>query len=121
MMYLSFLAAFLAGVFASMGVGGGMILIVYLTIFTGAAHTEAGGINLIFFIPIAITSIIIHSKNKLIDWKKITPVMITGVIGCFIGVSLINIIGTEIIRYIFGIFVLIVGIRELFYKDKSKK
>ncbi len=118
MMIISFIAAFLAGVFASMGVGGGMILILYLTIFAGAAHTRAAGINLIFFIPIAITSIIIHSKNKLIEWRKIAPVIITGAIGCFIGVSLIDLLGTEIIRKFFGVFVLLVGVRELFYKEK---
>ena len=53
-MILSYIAAFLTGILAAMGVGGGMILIVYLTFFVGVPQLSAQGINLIYFIPIAI-------------------------------------------------------------------
>ena len=42
-------AAFLTGIFASLGLGGGMILILYMTIFAGYTQLDAQGINLIFF------------------------------------------------------------------------
>ena len=53
-LFLLYSAAFLTGILASLGLGGGMILILYLTIFAGMAQFEAQGINLIFFIPIAL-------------------------------------------------------------------
>ena len=118
-MIWSFVAAFFTGVLASMGVGGGMILIVYLTVFDGYSQISAQGINLIYFIPIALLSVIIHSKNKLIVWKKIIPAIVTGIIGAVIGAFLAKHFGSEILSKIFGGFILLVGIKELFYKNPN--
>ena len=75
-------AAFLTGIFASLGLGGGMILILYMTIFAGYTQLDAQGINLIFFIPIALLSLIIHTKSKLYYsqeyWKRIFDQNICG-------------------------------------------
>lgn len=65
--------AFLTGVFASMGLGGGMVLIVYLTVFAGFSQLAAQGINLVFFIPIAIISLVLHTKTSLWNGKKPFP------------------------------------------------
>ena len=70
--------AFLTGIFASMGLGGGMVLIVYLTVFAGFSQLAAQGINLVFFIPIAIISLVLHTKNKLVEWKKAVPAVLWG-------------------------------------------
>ena len=70
--------AFLTGIFASMGLGGGMVLIVYLTVFAGFSQIAAQGINLVFFIPIAIISLVLHTKNKLVEWKKAVPAVLWG-------------------------------------------
>lgn len=118
-MIWSFIAAFFTGIFASLGVGGGMILIIYLTIFLNIPQLEAQGINLIFFIPIAILSVIIHTKNKLIEWKKVIPSIIAGLIFAIAGVFLADYIGSPILRKIFAAFILLVGIKELFYKPKN--
>mgnify|MGYP002685800491 CR=1 FL=1 len=80
-----YIAALLTGVFASLGVGGGMILIIYLTMFAGEDQLSAQGINLLFFIPIAVLSVIIHTKNRFIEWGKIIPAIITGIIGAIAG------------------------------------
>ena len=42
------LVSFLSGLTASMGLGGGMILIIYLGLFTSLSQLEAQGINLVF-------------------------------------------------------------------------
>ena len=115
-MIWSFIAAFFTGIFASLGVGGGMILIIYLTVFAGFDQLAAQGINLIYFIPIAALSVIIHSKNKLIEWKKIMPSLITGVIFAALGTFAAGYIGSPALKKIFAVFILIIGIKELFYK-----
>lgn len=112
-----YIAALSAGVFASLGVGGGMILIIYLTVFEGLDQLSAQGINLLFFIPIAALSVIIHTKNKLIDWRKIIPAIITGVVGAIAGAFLAEYLGSAAIKKIFAVFILLFGIRELFYKE----
>ena len=113
-----YFAAFLTGIFASLGVGGGMILILFLTIFEDADQITAQGINLIYFIPIAILSVIIHTKNKLIEWKKIIPAIITGVAGAIAGTYIAQFIGSPMLSKIFGVFILVIGLKEMFYKPK---
>lgn len=53
-----------------MGIGGGTILIPIMTIFLGFDQKTAQAVNLIYFIPTAITALTIHIKNKQIE--KIT-------------------------------------------------
>lgn len=113
------IAGFLTGIAASMGLGGGMILIVYLTAFASVSQLEAQGINLIFFIPIAILSLIIHTKNKLVEWKTIIPTLIIGIAGAVLGSYLADILGSHILSKIFSIFITLIGIRELFTKPQK--
>ena len=47
------LAGLMSGIIGGMGLGGGAVLIIYLTIFQGVEQLQAQGINLLFFIPIA--------------------------------------------------------------------
>ncbi len=106
--------AFLTGVFASMGLGGGMVLIIYLTVFVGVNQLTAQGINLIFFLPIAALSLIIHTKNKLVQWKKIVPTIIVGTISVIIGSYAATMLNTEILKKLFAVFIIAMGIKEIF-------
>ncbi|MDE5741508.1 MAG: sulfite exporter TauE/SafE family protein [Oscillospiraceae bacterium] len=119
-MIWSFTAALLTGIFASLGVGGGMILIIYLTVFGGFDQLAAQGINLIYFIPIAALSVLIHSKNKLIEWKKIIPSIIIGVVFAALGTYAAEHIGSPALKKIFAVFILLIGVKELLYKPKSQ-
>ena len=112
--------SFLTGFVASLGLGGGMVLIIYLTIFSGMAQLEAQGINLIFFIPIALISIILHTKSKLIIWKKILPSIITGSILALLFSFIASMLGSEILSKIFSIFIIIIGIKELIKKSDKQ-
>lgn len=110
------IVSFLTGIFASMGLGGGMVLIIHLTIFANVGQLAAQGINLVFFIPIAILSLIIHTKNKLIEWKKIVPTIICGTIGVFIGSMLATSINSDILSKCFACFLIVIGVKEFFAK-----
>ena len=112
-MIWSFIAALLTGVFASLGVGGGMILIIYLTVFGGFDQLAAQVINLIYFIPIAIMSVMIQIKNNLIEWKKIIPSIIIGVIFAAAGTYAAEHIGSPALKKIFAVFILLIGVKEL--------
>lgn len=109
------IVSFITGIFASLGLGGGMVLIVYLTVFAGVSQIQAQGINLVFFIPIAILSLIFHSKGKLIEWKKIVPVLITGTIFVIIFSIIANRMDNTVLRKIFGIFIILAGLKELLF------
>lgn len=113
---MNIIVGFLTGIAASMGLGGGFILIIWLTLFRNIPQATAQGINLLFFLPVALLSVIMHAKNKLID-KKILPWAIgAGVIGAALGSFLSFRLGDELLRQIFGGIVVTVGTRELFHK-----
>ena len=113
--------AFLTGIFASMGLGGGMVLIVYLTVFAGFSQLVAQGINLVFFIPIAIISLVLHTKNKLVEWKKAVPAVLWGTAAVIISAWLANRIEQSLLSKAFGIFLILMGLKELFFKSEKQK
>ena len=112
------IAALVTGFLASLGVGGGMILILYMTVWGGYSQLHAQGVNLIFFLPIAMLSVIIHRKNGLIEMKELVPAMITGAVSAVIGSLAAEYIGSELIGKFFAVFIIALGIRELFRKNK---
>jgi uncharacterized membrane protein YfcA len=118
-MFWSFFAAFITGILASLGVGGGMLLIIYLTVFAGFDQLSAQGINLLYFIPIALLAVILHTRNKLINWRPLLPAIAAGVVGAVIGSVIAGFIDKEILRTIFAVFVLVIGVKEILYKKQD--
>lgn len=114
------LAAFLTGICASLGVGGGMILTVYLTVFADFSQLDSQGINLVFFLPVALLAVILHSRNKLISWRAAITALLTGAAGAVIGTLLAHYIKGETLRLLFAGFLLIIGIREIICAVKNK-
>lgn len=109
----------LTGLAASMGLGGGFILIIYLTVFGGVENLSARAANLVFFIPIAVLSVILHGRNGLIEWKIMPRILVSGVIGAAVGTLLGLFINPRIIEICFGVLIAVTGIRELFHRKKT--
>jgi uncharacterized membrane protein YfcA len=113
--------ALLTGITASMGLGGGFILVIYLTIFAGIPQLQAQGINLIFFIPIAVLSLFFHIKNKLIEKQVLLPGILGEITGVFLGVGAAVLLGSWWLQKAFAVFVLLIGIREIIGVFRHKK
>jgi uncharacterized protein len=111
-----FIAGILAGIISGMGIGGGVLLIPALVFFAGASQHTAQGANLLFFIPTAITALVIHITNKRVDFKLAIPVIITGLLGAYAGAGLAFHLSAPVLRKLFGLFLLIMGIYEIFRK-----
>lgn len=75
------IVSLLAGTAAAMGLGGGFVLLVYLTALAGIPQMEAQWINLIFFLPIGGLALFWHGKNGLIEKKAVIPAVIFGLFG----------------------------------------
>ena len=116
----SLLAGLLSGVCASMGLGGGAVLIIYLTLFTDIDRVRAGGINLLFFIPISLLAVIIYAKRGEIKWRTVIPVALFGLLGAVAGLLLLNVLGGKLIGRIFGGSLVLLGLRETFSKSVAK-
>lgn len=118
---LPIIAGFLAGIAGSMGLGGGSVLIIYLTVFVGVEQLVAQGINLIFFLPTAAVAVFVYSKKRIIKWKKILPVMMFGVIGTVLTSFWVGHLNSYLIKKIFGLVIALYGFYELFSRGKSFK
>ena len=116
------IAALLAGLFSgtlgSMGLGGGGVLILYLAFFTDTKQLTAQGINLLFFIPIGLLSVIIYAVKKQIKWKIVLKIAFFGILGSLLGIYLSRILGGNITGKIFGGLLVAMGITEIFKKAK---
>lgn len=115
---LPLLAGFLAGIAGAMGLGGGSVLIIYLSVFAGVEQLAAQGINLIFFLPTAAVAVFIYSKKGIIKWRKILPVMIFGAVGTIITGFWVGQLKSELIKSIFGFVIVFYGLYELFCRKK---
>lgn len=116
---IDIIVGFLTGIAASMGLGGGFIILIYLSAFTNTPQDIAQGVNLLFFLPIALLSVIIHARNKLIEWKLILQYIFTGAAGAVLGCILAFNLDTELLRKMFAVLILAVGIKELFHKKTA--
>lgn len=105
---------FISGIISGMGMGGGSILILLLSLFLGVEQHIAQATNLVFFIPTALVSIIINIKQKYIDYKLAIPIIITGVTGAVIGAILANKIDVIHLKKYFGYFLLTIAIFEIY-------
>ena len=114
---ISTLFGFLAGI----GVGGGSLLMLWLTLLVGMEQTQARFLNLLFFIPSALVACLFRWKQGSLHFRKIYPAIISGCVAAVIGSWLSQQLETERIKEIFGVLLIATGIRELIYKPKKKE
>ena len=108
------------GFLSGLGVGGGSLLILWLTLVLGLEQSQARSINLLFFFFCAIPACLIRSRRTQIPWRTLLPAMVSGCLCAWI-VSLIS--GNwdlSLLKKGFGILLLVTGLRELFYKPKNQ-
>lgn len=114
----SILIASILGVLAGLGVGGGSLLVLWLTLILDYSYTEARIMNLLFFIPAAVIASLFRWKQGSLNLAKILPAMIAGCIAAAVFSLLGKSWDLMLIKKIFGGLLLITGIRELLYKGK---
>ncbi len=111
---LSFFISIISGIATGIGIGGGTLLIIGLTLFLGVEQKVAQSINLIFFIPTAITSIIINTRRKKIRWRVAIIVIISSIIGAIIGVNITMMLDIKTLKRLFGVFIGCIAIYEIY-------
>ena len=104
------LAGIISGAIGGMGIGGGVILIPVLTGFFDISQKNAQFINLLYFVPVALCALVIHIKRGRVDMKKGLFMAIGGILGALPGTFAAQKISVEILRKLFGVFLLFIGI-----------
>lgn len=116
------MAGLVTGVISGFGIGGGSLLILYLTAFAGMDQYTAGGLNLLYFLFCAPAALISHIKNKLVDWKTVLFCTVTGVVTS-VGAAFAAARDRRQppCAALFGVLLLYIGVKELFCKSSKKE
>lgn len=113
------LAGLFSGILGAMGLGGGAVLLIYLTLFTDTPQLKAQGINLLFFIPIAVLAVIIYAVKKQIKWKLVLKIAPFGAIGTAVGWYMAGKFQNEWLSKIFGVVLILLGLWQIFGNKKK--
>ena len=115
------LIAALCGILSALGLGGGSLLLLWLTAAAGVGPEEARGISLLFFIPAAgVTFWTQYRKNKPL-LRRLLPVMAGGCIGAA-GAGLLALrLDSSVLKQLFAWYLLYAGLRQLFYRPRKAR
>ena len=111
---MSFLTSFLISALMGMGVGGGGLFVIYLTLCLNFPQLLAQGTNLCFFVIAGVFSLFLHVRKRKIDLRQVITMIFFGCIGAFISSRFVNSIDPKYARYALGILLIISGIVTLY-------
>lgn len=107
------------GVLSGLGIGGGSLLLLWLTGIAGFSVPEARSINLLFFLPSALICSVLRIKQRRVNPKALLPAILPGCIVSGVSAWVSPNINHQIVRVIFSVLLIIAGSRELLYRQKA--
>ena len=114
--FIAALAGAATGVLSGFGVGGGSLLLIYMTTFAGVPQTLAQGVNLLYFLPAAATALPAPLKNGYVEKGALLPAIAAGLVCSALTAWAATALDVEVLRKCFGGFLILIGLRELFRK-----
>jgi uncharacterized membrane protein YfcA len=119
--YLTFPVAAILGFLAGLGVGGGSLLMIWLTTVLHMQYADARIINLLFFLPAALISTLFHHKQGSVKLQKVLPAILCACIASGLFSIVSKQIDTTLLKKLFGGILIFTGLRELFYRPRYAK
>ena len=109
------------GFLAGLGVGGGTLLILWLTLVLNMDAGTARAINLMFFITAAGAVSLLRWKKGSLQLRQLIPAIAAGCISAGLMSWLSPQIDSSAIKKMFGLLLIATGLRELFYRERKLK
>lgn len=109
------------GFLAGLGIGGGSLLILWLTLFANTGPQTARAINLMFFLAAAGSVCLFRWRKGDLNFKELLPAIISGCLTAGVCSWVGTKIDQSILEKIFGVLLLVTGTRELFYRPRKAK
>lgn len=109
------------GFLSGLGIGGGSLLILWLTIVLGMDHPTARSINLLFFIPSALVACSLRIRHGGLKIRPLLPAIAAGCAAAALFSWISTVLDMQILKKLFGIVLLAAGLRELLYSGKKKR
>ena len=113
---MGLITGILSGLF---GVGGGIILIPMLVLLLGVTQHSAQGISMLMMIPTAIVGIYHFHKDKLVNYHMATYMATGAVVGALISANFVQYIPADILKKIFGVFIIYAGAKMIWTKPQK--
>lgn len=120
-LFVSILLSFLIAVLSGMGVGGGGLLMIVLTLLTDLPQLVAQGINLLFFLVSSGSSLLIHLRKRSIRGSAVVLMAAAGIVGAWLGAVLAPRLPDLLLRRIFGCLLIVSGMLSLQKQAQAKK
>ncbi len=109
------------GLLSGLGVGGGSLMILWLTLVQKMDFTAAKYLNLLFFLPPAAISTLAHLFRKKLSIKKIIPAALAGMVSASVFIYLSSTWDVNILRKLFGGLLLLSAWKELRYQNNQQE
>lgn len=117
---LDALAVLVCACVSAMGLGGGGVLILYLTLVRDTPQMLAQGVNLLFFLPCAVTAAVVYQKRGLLRWGHILPLVLGGLLGVGAGSLLLRQMDTKFLTVAFAALMIGAGLYTVFSREKAQ-
>ena len=115
------LIASLLGFLAGMGVGGGSLLLLWLTQVAMIPQEQAKLLNLLFFLPAAAVSTLFRKKQKITRPDVTRPGIIAGCIAAAITSIFARYLDLDLMKKLLGGLLILTGLKEIFYRPRKVK
>ena len=116
MRVLNGLAGLVCGVLSGYGIGGGSLLLLWMTQVAGLGQAAAQGINLAYFLPTSGAALASHWKNGLVEKSAVLWAAPAGIVCSVLASVAATCVDQSFLRRVFGIFCVAVGVKMLFVK-----
>jgi len=109
-----------AGILSStVGIGGGIIIVPGLVLVLAVSQKVAQGTSLALMLPpIGILAVVNYWKAGYVDFKVAGIICITFLLGSYLGSKVAIGLPENVIKKIFGVFLLILAVKYLFLDKK---
>lgn len=111
------IAAFLIALLSGLGVGGGGLFAVYLSVFSDLPQLAAQGANLLFFLFSSGASVTVNLFRRHIIFPAVALMIVTGIAGAAAGSLLAHVLPDLWLRKIFGMMLIAGGIMAIKRKN----
>ena len=116
---ISLLVGAVLGFLSGLGIGGGSLLILWLTLVQNGDPSTARCINLLFFLPCALIAALFRWKQGALPFRKILPAILAGAISALIFSLFSQKLDLDLLKKLFGGLLILTGLREIFYRPKK--
>lgn len=108
----------IAGILSGLvGIGGGIIIVPALVYFMSMSQQQAQGTSLaVLLLPVGILAVYYYYNAGFVDVKSALIISITFVVGGYIGSKIAISIDQSMLKKVFGIFLLLLSFKMIFWK-----